>query len=355
MSDKLVSLFSFLSPWDGELMTLSADTTSDFVPVRIHTFPMGKLKTNIPGKKLRVEASEVDALRADFSARQSEIPLLLMHGKGPKGEEAQGWLTEFSANEKGIFLSGTASQAFAASVRNKTWRYASPAVFVKPDSEGYNRPFKWLEVSATNVPVIDGMMQIAASAATLLSADDRQEDKRMISKELAAKFNLKEDATEADLLSAIESAMSKSEAKPDANASAALASLSARLDSFSSIEQKLANLEKQTAAREFNTKLDAAVESGLVALSAVEQIKTLTGGDVEKLSAFLAVVPKSGAPTGKTIKVGGKAVALADEGSKGTVREAIAEKLSAAYVLQRKQNIASIDDAISLVLMAEKA
>lgn len=166
---------------------------ADAAPEWITLFPkLGKITTR-DGRPLDVDA---DALIASFAADKLQIPLDINHATetaAQRGErsDAVGWITELAVRDGALMGRVEWLDEGRSIVLARKYRYTSPAVFA--DAAGKT---VWIKsVALVTAPAL-------ADQPTLHAASSSQSEVSM--KTITAALGLKDDAAEAECLSAVE-------------------------------------------------------------------------------------------------------------------------------------------------------
>jgi len=137
---------------------------------RIQIMPLGTPVMS-DGRKFRVTEQDLATVLSNLSTRKNKIAVLYEHGEGPKGEEAAGWIDSFDADSRGLFGYVVWNADAAAAIKADKWKYLSPGFMGALDDDGFIRPRNLLEASLTNVPAIDGMDPVTASASARAASE----------------------------------------------------------------------------------------------------------------------------------------------------------------------------------------
>lgn len=226
-----------------------------------------------------------DAIVADFAARGLDVPIDIEHAtelKGPKGEPApaQGWIKKLSALNGEIVADVEWTDHGAELLRSKAYRYISPAFLHRKDN---GRVMRLLSVGLTNKPNFD---------LPALNSETPEET-RMDRAAIAAALGIAASATDADVITAINS-MRSSLDRPDPTKFVPKADLDAALNRATTAEQALADQAKQAGTARAIALVDGGVKDGKIAPASKEHYLAICRqeGGVAQVEALLKTLPK---------------------------------------------------------------
>ena len=222
---------------------------------------------------------------ASFTAGGLDVPIDIEHAtelKGPKGEPApaQGWIKKLSALNGEIVADVEWTDHGAELIRSKAYRYISPAFLHRKDN---GRVTRLLSVGLTNKPNFD---------LPALNSET-QEETRMDRAAIAAALGINASATDADVITAINS-MRSSLDRPDPNKFVPKTDLDAALNRATTAEQKLADQEKQTNVARAIALVDQGVKDGKIAPASKDHYLAICrqDGGFAQVEALLKTLPK---------------------------------------------------------------
>lgn len=173
------------------------------VPEFIQIMPLGDHEDGA-GKPFTVTPDDVARLIAEFEARVNDLAIDYEHLTFELTEApAAGWIKELiDKGADGLWARVEWTQRAAERVRQKEYRYFSPAFLAVKQTDGKMHPDRLLPGALTNHPAIDGMVPLAASvnagsnAAPRLRRGGNENKKEVEMKKLLKLLGLAEDATE---------------------------------------------------------------------------------------------------------------------------------------------------------------
>jgi phage I-like protein len=261
-------------------------------PNWIELFPAGPEIKAVDGRKFRISNPQtvIDAFKAD----PNPIPLDYEHAteiRGPEGlaAPAAGWIVELEERGGAIWARIDWTPAGAEAVKNKEYRYVSPAFFQKK-----GEVVELISAGLTNKPAL--RMTALARAEEQLTMDP---EKR---KALCKALGLPETATDEQMVAASEKIHVDHKAALDtARAeSPSLANFVPRAD-YDKQTARVAELETAEADRakkaldaEIDAEITAATKAGKITPATVDYHKAqcLTDGGLERFRAFVKSSPK---------------------------------------------------------------
>lgn len=263
-------------------VALNAEAGS--LPSRIVLLPAGRTK----GRDGREFVNDdPDAVIALFNERGIELPIDVEHAteiKAPKGEAAPafGWMKKL-VNDAGALCADVEwTEDGKKLIGSKAYRYLSPAFM--HSAAGQVR--RLLSAGLTNKPNLF-IPALNSENAVKLTA-------------IAAALGMKEDATETDLVTAINTMrgentnLKSSVDKPDPNKFVPKADLDAALQRAVNAETKLNENDKKSNEQKITALLDGAVKDGKIAPSSKDHYRALCNeaGGLEKVEKLIGTLPK---------------------------------------------------------------
>lgn len=224
------------------------------------------------------------AVIAAFEAGGLDLPIDVEHAtelKGPKGEPApaHGWIKKLKALNGAIVAEVEWTEDGARLVTSKAYRYVSPAFLHRKDD---GRVARLLSVGLTNRP----NLELPALNRTTTP------ETRMDLAAIAAALGIATSATDADVITAINSLQSSAKA-PDPTKFVPRADLDAALNRATIAEKALADQESQATAARSIALIDGGVKDGKIAPASKEHYLALCreAGGYERVEALLKTLP----------------------------------------------------------------
>lgn len=229
-----------------------------------------------------------DRIVAAFHQSGQPLPVDWEHAtelKAPKGDPAPaaGWITALENRNGEIWGRAEWTDAAAAQIQARAYRYYSPAFLFEPEGR---RVAALTSVGLTNRPNLD------------VPALNRTQENAMPNALLAA-LGLPESADDQAALNAVEALKSRLEAALNAAKTPNLeqyvprADYDAALNRAKQAEEKLAEIEKARLEAEIQAEIDKALEAGKITPATVDYHKAqcrLEGG-LERFRKFVAAAP----------------------------------------------------------------
>lgn len=285
----------------------------------VRLFPIGEAKTN-DGRTYRVEdRAHAEEIVAASLARAGgrDLPFDYDHQtvfaavRGVGGNApASGWIKEFQVREDGIWARAEWTAKAASAMADGEYRYLSPTFI---DDKAGRVACIW-GAALTNTPALD-------LGAVASSDPDHQQEPEML-KEIAAALGLPETASQADVLAAIAAGKTAQTAATgvlaqvrtaaglpaDADAPAICTTIGA-LKTASTGDQALAQavvtltaevntLKGQTARKNAEDKVDAAIKAGQIVPATRDVFVTLASNSPSEFDKLIGVQPVVLAPGG---------------------------------------------------------
>lgn len=243
----------------------------------------------VADQEQRKNAGFIDYEHATLHAKQSgaEAP-------------AAGWFTSLEWRPDGLWATGVKWTARAAAMISAgEYRYISPLFAYQP---GTGRVLRLLGASLTNDPGLDGLTDLAALAARLLTSTPENPPVKDLLLQLLSALGLTpqsdDTASMAAALSAVQASLQKIAAlsaqvalPPDPAQYAPVSALVALQAERSQLQGQLAALSAQVRAAELATVIDAAKAAGKLSPALETWANDLGTRDLAALNAYLAAMP----------------------------------------------------------------
>lgn len=195
------------------LVILEGDLSG--APEWIHMLPLGTLELADSRAPITVDQEVLDRIIDAFRRRGNDLVIDYEHATLSGGEApAAGWIKELQSRPNGLWARVEWTEKATAYIQNREYRYFSPVLPL--DAE--RRPTAILNAGLTNFPAITHLpplvaksregMEVVTLAENLPAkppASQQQEEATAMLKQLIAKFGLKPEATEAEVLALVES------------------------------------------------------------------------------------------------------------------------------------------------------
>lgn len=224
------------------------------------------------------------AVIAAFEAGGLDLPIDVEHAtelKGPQGDPApaHGWIKKLKALNGAIVAEVEWTEDGARLVTSKAYRYVSPAFLHRRDD---GRVARLLSVGLTNRPNLD----LPALNRTTTP------ETRMDLAAIAAALGIATSATDADVITAINSLQSSAKT-PDPTKFVPRADLDAALNRATTAEKTLAEQATQATAARSIALIDQGVKDGKIAPASKEHYLALCreAGGYERVEALLKTLP----------------------------------------------------------------
>lgn len=296
------------------------------------------------GKPFAVTPDDVTRLIAAFDAQTNDLAIDYEHLTFEKVESpAAGWIKELlDKGPEGLWARVEWTPRAAERIRQKEYRYFSPAFAAEKGADGKMHPARLLPCAITNFPAIDGMVPLAArqrdagpnAAARLRGGESNHEKQEVKMKKLLQLLGLAEDATEDQAAEALTALKAKAETpqvkeavpaalckaldlKETASASEAEATVLALKQGQANAQAgEVRKLRQEIGAMKAERLVARAMEEGKVVAAQKLWAMEYAARDPEGFEVFAAkapvVVPMDKAPTGpdKKAETAGDSVRL---------------------------------------------
>jgi len=191
-----------MKPYSARILIAAIKAEDGTLPEWYTFFPEGWIEIEGQGKAL-VDRKAYEAVTAYFKRRGNDVVIDYEHQTvhGTKAP-ASGWIREFRYRE-GVGIQGRAdwTEEAAKHITKDEYRYFSPVFLVRKSD---SRVIAIHSVALTNAPRINHLTPLLAK----LGADFREEEKmNEFLKTMIAKLGLAEDASESDVLQAVDTAL----------------------------------------------------------------------------------------------------------------------------------------------------
>ena len=237
----------------------------------------------------RQNAGYIDYEHATLHAKQSG-------GQAP----AAGWFKDLEWRPDGLWATGVKWTARAAAmIAAGEYRYISPLFAYQP---GTGRVLRLLGASLTNDPGLDGLTDLAALAARLITLPPEKSPVKDLLNPLLLALGITPQADDAASIAAALAAVQASQQKlaalsaqaalpPDPAHYAPVAALVALQAERSQLQGQLAALSAQVRAAELATVIDAAKAAGKLSPALESWANDLGTRDLAALNAYLVAMP----------------------------------------------------------------
>lgn len=288
---------------------------------RIQLLPIGEILCKRDGRRFRVRdlahAQAIVAATTDTAGR-ADVPIDYDHqtlfGAIPKvggTAPASGWMRNFSATPEGIFADVEWTEAAAAKLKAREYRYISPVFRMDPKT---GDALVILHAALTNYPAIT---ELAAVASATSSGDSMDLTKLALALGLKADATLDEivaaQAAQTARLGAIAAAAGLTPNATDAEIAAAKAGLVdptkyVPISELQAANARLDKLESESATAAASAAVDAAIAAGKVTPANRDWAMGYAKKDLAGFQAFsgnapVVVTPKTEATTKAPEKV----------------------------------------------------
>jgi phage I-like protein len=300
-----------------KIYLLTALIEAPATPNKVLLFAFGRNEyTTISGGRDAYEFTRKDGERiiAEFTRRQNRIAsdyehqMLLCKTNG-KPAPASGWITAMQLTDKGLEATVEWTETALSMIKNKEYRYTSPAFLKDPETGRVN---KFINFALTNIPATDGCQELVA--ASLLTAEpgksgEKHAKEANMDKKVLTLLGLAADAPEQDAEARIrdmlaanttaEALKSKvitalgltAEATPE-TIEGALLGLKSSADKVTALSAQVAQMQtnQETARRE--TLISEGLADGRLSNAQKDWAKTVA---LDVLSGYLKATPKGSA------------------------------------------------------------
>lgn len=293
------------APAPLSVAALRVDLSGAAVPADVRLLPAGEFRA-IDGRPVDCEAwilSEEDGQRiaAQAQARASASVIdyehATLHAKKTGAEApAAGWYKQLEWRADGLWAIGIKWTAAAeARIAANEYRYLSPVFSYDPQTGHVDR---LLHAALTNDPGLDGLTDLAALTAGLLSPFTPKEmHLNELLKKLLAALGLQETATETEALGAVAglkshlAALSAQVNQPDPAKFVPVAVLTALQGEHATQQARLSALAAQVAGAELEKVVTDGLAAGKLTPATEPWARDLGKRDLAALSAFLTAAP----------------------------------------------------------------
>ena len=284
------------------------------VPEEIKILPFGYVKST--RGDFNVDDESFELMRKKFKDRKLDLVIDYEHQtlhdvQAPAG----GWIKDLIKGEDSIVAKVEWTPKAEEYLKNREYRYLSPVVLVRKKD---GKAVEIHSVALTNTPAIDGMFPIVNSV-DIEDYDDSKGGHEMELSKLAKLLGLPEDATEADVESALASIQAAKEStkeadpaeateavanstilsllglKDDAKTEDVAASIIALKAGDAQVQADVKALKEQLAKREADDLIEKALKDGKIPAAQKEWAESYALKDPEGFKMFLdkapAVVP----------------------------------------------------------------
>ncbi len=298
-------------------------------PAEIQILPLGDHKDG-RGRAFRVGAEQIQSILANFQKRTNDLVIDYHHQttEPMAMAPAAGWIKSLEdRGESGLWGQVEWTERGAKFIEAKEYRYLSPVLFARKKSEdGFILPETLHSAALTNDPAIDGMVP-------LINEGLNQKQEEIVMEEFLLKLSklvdLKENATEEEVLAAVTALKSQAEnpeIKPVltlevinslgiqdvmqvlnleagatvSDAKATILALHQGAEASQNLEMK--KLVAKIASMEATTLVNSAMEEGKITAAQKDWAMNYATSDREGFVTFVAkaarVVPVDSAPPG---------------------------------------------------------
>ena len=188
-----------------KIVLMSVTTEEGKAPEWVQLLPRGWIKPN--GVSININEQSIKNILEAFDKRQNDLVLDYEH-QTLDGVEAPaaGWITELEGREDGLWAKVEWTERGREYVESREYRYISPVLLVDAETlEGVQLQ----SAALTNNPAIDGMQPVAAKENEI-GGNDME-----LLKKLAELLGLSPEATEEEVLSAIQGMIHHEEEVPE--------------------------------------------------------------------------------------------------------------------------------------------
>lgn len=307
------------------IAALRVELAAGPVPTDVRLIPAGEFRawdgrpTDCPAWVMEAADGErcVAAMAARASASVIDYEHATLHAKQNGGKApAAGWYQALEWRPDGLWAVRIDWTALAAAhIAAREYRYISP-VFAYDKTSG--RVQQLLHAALTNDPGLDGLTDLAALAAGLLSPLNHPQGTAMndLLKKLLAALGLQESATESEALAALAAlkttaasvaALAAQAAHPDPARFVPIATLTALQAEHADLQGRLAALTAEVNSGKVEQVVAEGLAAGKLTPATETWARALGAKDLAQLTAFLAAAPVVVSP-GQT-QSGGKSPA----------------------------------------------
>lgn len=234
-----------------------------------------------------------------------DIPIDWEHAteiRAPEGEPAPAaaWIVALENRDGAIWGQVQWTPRGREAVANREYRYLSPVFLYEKETR---RIIKLTSAGLTNQP---NLFIKALNRGDGPSSDDHQEDDMRLPEAIVKALGLKEDATEDDVVSAINSmqsdlqtAKNRAEAGPSLDKFVPRGDYDKALERATNAEKKLADQEKERLEGEIEAEVNAALQAGKITPATADYHKAQCRqeGGLERFKEYVKAAPVIGDPT----------------------------------------------------------
>jgi len=277
------------------------------LPEWIQLIPAGKEITALDGRKFK--NSNPQQIVDVFNKDPRDVPIDWQHAselKAPKGEQApaSGWVKEMEVREGAVWARVEWTPKGVESLKNKEYRYISPAFYVNKAKE----IIEIISAGLVNRPALDMPALAQTNDDVNRTTSQPLENHKMLEK-LLALLKLSEETTEDQALEALAALISKNvemtseieKAKKQLAAQTPVeldkfvprADYDVAIASMNQLKEKVAVLETNSKQEKIDTAIAAALKAGKITPATVEYHKSLCAidGGLEKFQKFVEDAP----------------------------------------------------------------
>lgn len=278
--------------------TAQAIVLDDAPPRRIELIPTGRFRT--ADARGEFDLRDPAGVVARSMAHAKGGALLIDFGHGVQGaadrrSDAAGWITGLEIEGARVMASVEWTPAGAAAIRDKSYRFISPVFFNRPDGEV-------VLISGAGLVNDPGLPQLRQLA---------HKEHQMDFTKIAAALGLQPDATENEIIAAINAARAPEqqlasvleaagvEALTDDTARQICTRLTAEpdpaqfvpRDTFDDVSRQLASLQKQQGEQSVDDAVGAAMAAGKISPAMEGWARQYASRDLDGFEAFLTGAP----------------------------------------------------------------
>ena len=277
-----------------ELIRLDAAEMPKEAPAEVRVLPLGEVKST---KGDFVVDDESFRLMKEHMERRGLDLVVDYEHQTLSGEQAPaaGWIRELKLGEDAILAETTWTGKAAEYIRNLEYRYMSPVIAIRKTDR---KAVMLHSVALTNTPAVDHFPVIAMKDPT-----DPERNEKMI-KKLIESLGLPEDATEADVMTAVEAL--KADAQAAANSTVLemlelsagartedVAAAIASLKNASEAQVELAALKAEVAEKKAQDAVEAALKEGKITAAQKEWALSYARKDLDGFAQFVLKAPQA--------------------------------------------------------------
>lgn len=283
----------------GSVVALNAELPEDgSVPEWVQLVPSGPRIEGIDGRTWKFSETEAEAVVDAFRSRGRELVIDWEHAseiRAPAGQEAPaaGWIRELEIRDGALWGRVAWTERAAEQIRRREYRFLSPVFLFTPTDR---RVVRLTSAGLTNQP------NFSLSALN----HEQQEESAVNWKALCKRLGLSEEATEEQVLSALDTLNGKLETAQNSQQNPSLDKFVPRSDYDTAVqratnaEQKLQEKEQEQHEAEIDKAVNAALEAGKITPATVEYHKAQcrTEGGLDRFNKFVEAAPSITADSG---------------------------------------------------------